>query len=131
MRYRKISMIVILAFLTTISFKAEDILIGLFYGINIQSVVFSAVEGEYILSGNGRQIAAIRKGTMFHIEWTSSGLAVRDTLQSYGIYNNLEFKGISGVNVFQVKPVFPSLPPKESDDVLSISLFNDALRLIN
>jgi stage II sporulation protein D len=124
-------MIVILAFLTTISFKAEDILIGLFYGINIQSVVFSAVEGEYILSGNGRQIAAIRKGTMFHIEWTSSGLAVRDTLQSYGIYNNLEFKGISGVNVFQVKPVFPSLPPKESDDVLSISLFNDALRLIN
>lgn len=48
--------------------KAAELKLGLFYGIEIRSMVFSAVEGEYILSGDGQQVAVIRKGTMYHIE---------------------------------------------------------------
>lgn len=131
MGYRIITFMVVLSLLTTLSHKAADISIGLFYNIDVQSVVFSTVQGEYILTGNGRQVAVIRKGDMFFIDRTGSGLEVHDTLQSYGVFTHLKFTGVSGENIFQVKPVFPSLPPKESDDALSISLFSDALRLIN
>jgi stage II sporulation protein D len=131
MRYRKTLIIFTLSLLANIALRAAEIKIGLFYGIEIRSIVFSTVEGEYILSGNGRQVAVIRRGAMFHIERTGSGLAVHDTTQSYGIFEILEFKGISSVNVFQVKPVFPALSPKESDDDLVVNVFNNAAQLIN
>lgn len=117
--------------MAVLSLQAGDIQVGLFYGGDIQAVVFSTVEGEYMLSGNGRQIAVIRKGTMFHIERSGSQLIVHDTLQSYGVFHTLELKGTSKMNVFQVRSVFPSLPAKESDDDLSITVFNDAIQLIN
>jgi len=113
------------------SLHAADIRLGLFYGSNLQSLVFSVVEGEYILSGDGRQIAVIRRSTMFHIDMSGAGLIVSDTFQSYGTYIKLEFKGISSNNVFQVKPVFPALPSKESEDNLTISTRERSLQLIN
>lgn len=110
---------------------AADIRLGLFYGKNVQSLVFSVVEGEYILSGDGHQIAVVRKSTMFHVEMSGSGLVVSDTLQSYGTYQKLEFKGVSAGNIFQVKPVYPSLPSKESEDNLTIGMRDLSMQLIN
>ncbi len=130
MRYRKVHVTLILLVLC-ISMHAQDIRIGFFYDSDIQAVVFTTVEGEYILSGDGRKVAVIRKGAIFHVERNKSGLTVHDTVQFYGVYNNLEFTGASASNIFQVKPVLPSLPSKESDDNLSISIYNEALRVIN
>ena len=127
---RKIQVALILSLLC-VSLEAQDIRIALFYGIEVQAAVFSTVEGEYMLSGDGRNIAVARKGSIFHIELDDARLSVHDTLQSYGEFNNLEFTGTSAANIFQIKPVFPSLPSKESDDNLSISAYNDALRMIN
>ncbi len=131
MAFRQTVFVVITLLISTLPHQGADITVGLFYGREVQSVVFSTVEGEYLLTANGRQVAVIRQGDIFHIELTPSGLEVHDTLQSYGVFKNLEFKGVSGDNIFQVKPVFPALPAKESEDILYISLFNDALMLIN
>jgi stage II sporulation protein D len=130
MRYGKS---VIVSFLVIVSglLHAADIRVGLFYGNNVQSIVFSVVEGEYMLSGDGRQIAVVRKSTMFHIEMSGSGMVVSDTSQSYGTYIKLEFKGVSATNVFQVKPVYPSLPSKESEDNLIMGMRDRSLQLIN
>jgi stage II sporulation protein D len=108
-----------------------DIRIALFHGDKVQSVVFSTVQGEYLLTADGRQIAAVRKGTMFHIEQTEKGLSVHDTLQAYGYFNQLEFKGISDSNVFQLKPVYPSMNARESDDNLTLDLAGGSLRMVN
>jgi len=129
MRCRILIMNVLLLLLE--SATAADIKIALFYNGNIQSVVFTTIEGEYRLSGDGGQIAVIRKGTMFHIEQTENGIAVHDTLQAYGTFNRLEFTGVSVSNLFMLKPVFPALTGKESDDNLSIDLAGGSLRMIN
>ncbi len=131
MRYRKSLIISAIMLILSGIVHAAEIRVGLFYGNNVQSVVFSVVEGEYMLSGDGRQIAVVRKSTMFHIEMSGSGMVVSDTLQSYGTYLKLEFKGVSASNVFQVKPVFPALPSKESDDNLTIGMRDRSLQLIN
>jgi stage II sporulation protein D len=131
MPFWKSLLIVTMLLFTTLILRAADIRIGLYYGTEIQSIVFSAVEGEYLISANGKPVAVVRKGSMFHIERTGSGLAVHDTAQSYGVFGVLEFKGISDINVFRVKPVSPALQSKESDDDLSVMVFYDAMRLIN
>jgi stage II sporulation protein D len=131
MTYRQTALVLIMMLINTLPNQGADIAIGLFYNRDVQSVVFSTVEGEYLLTGDGRQVAVIRQGEIFHIEHTGFGMEVHDTLQSYGVFKNLVFTGVSVDNVFQVKPVFPALPAKESDDVLNINLFNDALMLIN
>lgn len=131
MPYVKIPVIITLSLLLTLLSRATDISIGLFYRYNIESVVFSAVEGEYLLSGDGNRIAVVRKGTMFHIARTGAGMAVHDTANEYGIFTELEFKGISSTNIFQVKPVFPSLRPKESEGDLRLTMPMGTLRMIN
>jgi stage II sporulation protein D len=131
MAYKPTILVVITLLISALPSHGADVAIGLFYNRDVQSVVFSTVEGEYLLTGNGRQVAVIRQGDILHIERTASGMEVHDTLQSYGVFANLVFTGVSGNNVFQVKPVFPALPAKESDDDLSVSPFNDALLLIN
>jgi stage II sporulation protein D len=128
---RKILLTVLVVVVLPAISKSADLRIGLFYGSEIQSVVFSTVEGEYLLYANDRQIATISKGIIIHIEKTSAGLELHDTRQSYGVYPALEFKGVSATNTFQVRPVFPALNPKESDGDLSISYTGIAIRLIN
>jgi stage II sporulation protein D len=131
MRYGKAIVLGLYLLICSGFISAADIRVGLFYGRDIRSIVFSVIDGEYILSGDGHKIAVIRKGTMFHIGLTGAGLAVNDTLRSYGVFHRLDFTGVSSDNVFQVKPVFPSLPAKESDDNLSTTVSDQGIQLIN
>ena len=111
--------------------RAERIAIGLFHGFRFESFVFSAVEGEYIMEGNGSKVAVVAGGSMFHIDLTQGGFAVRDTDRTYGVFSSLEFRGMSASNIFQVKPVFPSHKPKESTGDLEVILADAGIRLIN
>jgi stage II sporulation protein D len=131
MRNRQLLLINVFLILFACFAKAADIRIGLFHGKAVQSFVFSVIEGEYVLSGDNHQLALIRKGAIFHIEFTESKLVVNDALKSYGEYMKLDFKGVLANNVFQIKPVNPSLPSKESDDDLTVIIVNYGMQLIN
>jgi stage II sporulation protein D len=131
MRCRKIQWLSVTLLSLCCWVKSSEIRLGLFYGKEIQDVVFSVVDGEYILAGDGRQVAVIRKGTMFHIGIARQGLTVNDTLQNYGTFHNLEFRGVSSGNIFQLKPVFPSFPSKESDDNLLLGIKGNSIQAIN
>jgi stage II sporulation protein D len=131
MVYRKLLFCMMSFLLAGSLLLAADIRIGLFHKKGLQSVVFTVVEGEYILYGNNSQVAVARKGSIFHIERKGSGLTVQDTQKSYGVFNSLDINGISTNNVFLIKPVLPSQATVESDDNLSVGVFNDELRLIN
>ncbi len=129
--YRKILLFYMMLILDTCLVQGALFRLGLYYGKEVQSMVFSVMEGEYVLSGDGNQVAVIRKGNMFHIEITGEMMTVQDTSQTFGSYRKLEFKGVSFRNVFRIKPVFLSLPSKESDENLIVDIRDDALRVIN
>jgi stage II sporulation protein D len=131
-RFKKSSRLAgLLLILILPSLRATEIKIGLFFGREISSVVFSVVEGEYILFGDNRQITAVRPGSMFHIDNTAGFLVVQDTSLSYGSFSRIEFRGIGSTNIFRIKPVFPSLPAKESDDHLTLVSEGGIINLIN
>ncbi len=110
---------------------AERIAIGLYHGFRFESFVFSAVEGEYIVEGNGSKVAVAERGSMLHIDLTLAGFAVRDTDRTYGVFSTLEFRGMSATNIFQVRPVFPPYKPKESAGDLEVTSNDAGIRLIN
>jgi len=97
---------------------AGEIRAGLFYQKEITSVVFSVAEGEYIIYGDYRQVGVARKGHLYHIGISADALNIQDTSLIFGSFGRIEFKGVSGSNVFTIRPVSPSLPPKELDDNL-------------
>jgi stage II sporulation protein D len=130
MRNRLVLLVSILLIIITIT-DAAEIRIGLFYGKAVKSFVFSVIEGEYVLSGETQQLALIRKGAIFHIDFTGSKLVVNDTVKLYGRFIRLDFKGVSANNIFQIKPVDPSLPSKESDDDLAVIITDYGMQLIN
>jgi stage II sporulation protein D len=110
---------------------ASEIKIGLFYGTEVQSAVFTAVEGEYMLSGDSMQVTLVREGSIIFLVETSRGLEVHDTTRSFGSFQSLEFRGRSGVNVFRIKSVVPASGAKESDDDLLVYRGERSIRLIN
>jgi len=97
----------------------------------IRSVVFSAIDGEYLLSGDDRQIAVIKTGVMFHVGLTRQGLTIDDTLRSYGTFKKVFFKGVSAENSFRIKPAMPSLQAKESDDNLALGISDNSIEIVN
>ncbi|MBN2481348.1 MAG: SpoIID/LytB domain-containing protein [Bacteroidales bacterium] len=111
--------------------RASDIRIGLFYDREIQSAVFTVVQGEYILFGDGKQIKSLRRGSILLIDYTADGVAIQDTAESHGGFDQIEFRGISSENVFSIKPVYPSFAGKESDDDLLVGVAGQNLRIIN
>lgn len=131
MRSPIVYVVIFLFLLRTAIISASDIRIGLFYGQQIQSVVFSVVEGEYVLSADNKQLATLLKGSILHMDYSPEGIVVNSTTKAFGVFKSLEFKGISSDNEFIVRPVFPSLNPKESDDDLLIDMDGENLRIIN
>ncbi len=122
---------IIPVFACSFHLQARDIKLGLFYGHEVNALVFSVTEGEYIIYGDYRQVGIAPRGFMVHVENSDQGLTLQDTLSVLGPFSRIEFKGISGDNVFRVRPVFPSLPPKESDDNLLLQPDLNSIRIIN
>jgi stage II sporulation protein D len=111
--------------------QAREIKLGLFFGKEITSMVFSVAEGEYIIYGDYRQVGIARKDFIYHIENSHGVLTIQDTLRVLGTFSRIEFKGVSSNNVFRVRPIFPSLPARESDDNLLLQRELNFIRIIN
>ena len=118
-------------FLACFHLQAREIKLGLFFGREITSLVFSVTAGEYMIYGDYRQVSIARKGFIYHIENSGNALTIQDTLSVLGTFSRIEFRGVSGVNVFSVRTVFPSLPPEESDDNLLLQRESNFIRIIN
>ncbi|MBN1414359.1 MAG: SpoIID/LytB domain-containing protein [Bacteroidales bacterium] len=124
-------LMLLLAFFASCPIQARDIKIGLFFNRKITTVVFTPVGGEYIIYGDYRQVGVARKGFIYHIDNSGGVLTIQDTLNVIGSFSRIEFKGISRSNIFSIRPVIPSLPPRESDDNLLLQGEADFMRIIN
>jgi stage II sporulation protein D len=110
---------------------AGDIKVGLLYGKKVSSVVFSVVEGEYIIFGDNRQVSSIRKGAIHYIENNNGRLVIQDTSKSIGSFIHIEIRGISNENVFRLKPVFPSAEAREYDGNVTFQPSLNFISVIN
>lgn len=111
--------------------QASDIRIGLFYDQEIQTAVFSVVQGEYILVAEGMRVKSLTRGSIIHIDFTRGSITVQEAADVFGPFSNIAFRGISSDNIFLIKPVYPSLDAKESDDDLLVNAFGQSLQIIN
>ncbi len=111
--------------------SAATIKLGLFYNMKVETMVFSTLDGEYKLYGDGNQTAVIRKGNMLHITLIGSVIEIHDLTKSYGTFTSILLKGMAEANLFQVKPVYPALHPKESEDDLSVDIKYGYLSIVN
>jgi len=110
---------------------SREIKTGLFHGKEIESVVISIVEGDYALTGDGKRISILNRGSILQVELSGSQLHIHDASTSQGPFTLVSVIPVTAGGVFMVRPVFPALQSCESDDRLDISIEVGFIRLIN
>lgn len=110
---------------------AQKIRVGLFHDKNINSVVFSIVEGFYQVRCNGHVIMKIQQGEIFYLSADNNNIQFSSGNKKFGGYNKIELEGIAENNTFQLKPVSPLLLSADYDGDLSITYLNSQLQIIN
>ncbi len=118
----------------TISFanlKCQQINIGLYTNSKITSCVFSVVEGAYFIIGNNKIIEQAIPGKIFYLTIEDSVIIIKDQDKIFGKFSIIHCRGQEINNIFQFKPVNPSLTSRDYDGDFWIYGKNGTLRFIN
>ncbi len=110
---------------------SQQLKIGLFPDDSIQSLVFSVVKGEYELFLDDSLIGRAGEQRIFYLTLTPDGAILSDGHTEYGGFGELLLTGLRDANIFQLKPVDPSLYSADFDDDLSIKQNKGKFTIIN
>ncbi len=127
----KRSAILVLLLVLYVPVFSGDITIGLYYGKTVESFVFSAIEGQYTLYGDQQKIKEIQEGTILHVQKNGSLFTIQDTSLHYGSFHELVFKAMAPDGIFQIRSLFPSLTPRESEGDLRVTSRDDVAQFLN
>ena len=110
---------------------SQPVSIGLFNDLSIQTLVISAVKGEYDLMADGNVIKHCINGQIVYINQYEDSLKLLSIGQSLGIFSKIIFKANSDSSVFSVKAIYPSNAERLYQDDLYISVLWKRIQLIN
>jgi len=122
--------ILILCFCSIRSFS-QPVRIGLFNDQNLQTLVISAVKGDYDLIADNKVIKHCINGQIVYIKLSEDSLKILSIDQSLGLFSKITFKSSSDSSIFSVKPVFPSISQRLYQNDLYISVVWKRIQLIN
>ncbi|MBN2611072.1 MAG: hypothetical protein JXB00_05910, partial [Bacteroidales bacterium] len=129
------SLLLRLTFLVIVSphsvVHALDIKIGLYNDKSVTSVVFSVVEGNYNIKGDGDFILNVNPGDIFYLSPVNGSLQMTGGDKKFSGFSVLTVEKTTEEGVLQLKPVAPLLPSADYDGNLSINLHNGELKIIN
>ncbi|MFO7655795.1 MAG: SpoIID/LytB domain-containing protein [Bacteroidales bacterium] len=111
--------------------NALEIKIGLYNDQSIVSAVFSVVEGNYNIIGDGNIILNVSQGEIFYLSPENGTLQFTGGDKKFPGFRAISVEKTTEEGVLQLKPVAPLLPSADYDGNLTISLVNGELKIIN
>jgi len=99
--------------------------------LNTKAVVFSVVNGKYLLSADGRAIETIQQGQNLYISLEGDSIRCIGIQKNYGLYKYLHFNAMIDSAVFSLRPVDPQVQIRFYDDNLELSKQLGKLQTIN
>ncbi len=126
---RKIVLLLCMLVLTG-TLYARNIRVGLFYNQAVQSIMITPV-GDHILVGDGLEERLARGHQPLYVSVQSAGLVVRDTVGILGAYRNIRLESVDDSAFFRLKPMLPSMGPREYAGELNLSLGTVGIDIIN
>ncbi len=105
--------------------------VNILNGQDINSVVFSVIDGKYKVFSGKTYILTIDQHNLLYLTYKNDSLLIRDIAQKIGQYKNIAIKGITQTCSFKIKPVYPAFLPVTYDDDLIINALHGHLQLIN
>ncbi len=105
--------------------------VAIFHEYNIRTIVFSAVTGEYVMTGDGEVIKRSSPDDIYFVTSENGILTINDKIKSLGKYRKIEFSGTGSENSFQLNPAAPSLSSREYDNDLLLACNQTNILVIN
>ena len=127
----KICLLFCLIIIFSGSLYAQQIKVGLFPDKDVKSLIFSVVEGNYDLYLNNNYIKQLMPGEIYLLSVTDNDFILSDGEKQYHRITNVELKGTSVSNVFQLKLTSPATYSSDFDDDLLIDKINNDLVIVN
>ncbi len=128
---QRLTLLFSISWLNFLSLGAQLLKIGLFNELNTKAVVFSVVNGSYLISGDGRAIKSIKQGQNLYIAIDGDSLRCIGSQINYGLFRDLHFNSMVDSGIFSLRPVDPQVNIRFYDDNLELCKQLGKLQTIN
>ncbi len=110
---------------------ANIVRVHIFNQYNIKTVAITPIEGKYQFSTENGFIYKLKKNHIVYFTAIGDSITVWDADRHLGIFNRIQFRGLTNNNIFSIESAFPALPKRIHEGDLSISAKAHKLDIIN
>jgi stage II sporulation protein D len=93
-------------YFTKYSFS-ENVHVELFSKYDIQTLMFSPIEGKYDFITNNGKISKIKKNDIIYLTLMKDSISVWSLNENLGTVKWIEMRGVSKFNTFKIEPTYP------------------------
>jgi stage II sporulation protein D len=118
-------------FYPVIPVLSQSLRVGIFNDLNTKALVFSVVEGSYLMTADDRAIKTFKPGENLYVAQEGDSLRCIMTNANMGTFNFIKFSSMTDSSVFSIRPVEPQSKVRFYDDNLELSMQLGKLQTIN
>jgi len=127
----RLFLVILISHIFSFQFFAQLLKVGVFNDLNTKAVVFSAVNGSYLLSGDGRALESIKQGQNLYIALEGDSIRCMGMQKNYGTFKDLHFNAMIDSAIFSLRPIDPKVNIRFYDDNLEVYKQLGKLQTIN
>ena len=117
--------------LATSGLKAMEVTVSLYNERSISSLVFSPVNGKYILIADGRQLDSISVSEPVYMTIFGDFVMLSSSNGNSGIYRHVHFGGSDEASEFRIRPLHAELDTREYHGSVTFSVEFMRMKIIN
>lgn len=109
----------------------QKLKIGLLYDYRVSSLVFSSLNGQYLVIGDSSYSTEPDTNDFYQLSLQDGKLVVRNMMGELGRFDQVLFRGISPLNSYRLKAGNLRIPARAYSGDLEVRIENGFLRLVN
>ena len=117
--------------LCLINAQSQILRIGIFNDVNSKTVVFTAINANYLMQADGRAILTLKPQQNIYIVKNSDSLHCIIANKDFGYFKNIKFNSMSDSGMFSLRVVDPVTNQRYFDDNLELCSSLGKLQSIN
>lgn len=120
----------VLMVILSFSASGQKLSVSIFNDTRFNTVLVTPTQGGYNML-LGDSVVNIKTYQIIYISRQGDSVLVRDENHSYGIYKRVTLVGLTGNDVFRLKPIIPAKPARMYDDNVTFYVEFDRVMAIN
>lgn len=128
---KKLPLYFCLLLLFPLSISSQVIEVGLFNYKSIKKVMIVAQTSGYTIYGDGIRISELYNLEGVRVELKEKKMSLRSLDNDFGLYDEIEFRGLTQTSTLNIKGVIPKTKEQEYNNHIKIKVHTGSIQLVN